>query len=631
MSGRQKKRACLIGLVMISLLLAIAAAGGRKWVLDHRGDRLSTLSFVDREDAVEEKLIPYYDAEKGICYLFLPSYSNQKNITIYFEGAKTAVFQTEETFMELERGASIQNLETDTLYTLGFSGGEDEGDVSVGFRILQSASLPTMFIETESGTMDNVDADKANEESGRYALVAADGQVLVMDKLKHITGRGNETWQFNKKSYGIRLKSAADLLDMGSADHWVLLSNVCDTTCLRNKITYDMAIAAGMTGAPDSRYVDLYINNEYHGMYLLCEKIEVGENRIPMADLGYENERLNKGIELLERVVTDFSKSVRLGTNPKDISGGYLLERDVASKYDEEVSGFQTTVLGNRYTIKNPEYASVEETAYIENLVNGMERAAVSEDGIDPETGKSLSDYIDIKSFAQKYIIEELCKNNGGGASSSWFYKPQDSVSTKLFAGPVWDYDKGYAIREGFDCSTDDLCYMTQRAQGTTLFWYLSRHQEFRDAVKECYAEFFSDYIEKVTEEKIPEYMSQISASAEMDAIRWEADYKRLGGNSGGVSLIKDFLTGRKAFLDRVWLQDAELATVHFVAAESERDTYMSVIKGECLQAAPPVRQEYQNGGSDIWYTADGVEFDITQPVCEDVTVYAGSSGFSEN
>jgi hypothetical protein len=57
----------------------------------------------------------------------------------------------------------------------------------------------------------------------------------------------------------------------------------------------------------------------------------------------------------------------------------------------------------------------------------------------------------------------------------------------------------------------------------------------------------------------------------------------------------------------------------------------MSVIKGECLQAAPPVRQEYQNGGSDIWYTADGVEFDITQPVCEDVTVYAGSSGFSEN
>jgi hypothetical protein len=286
--------------------------------------------------------------------------------------------------------------------------------------------------------------------------------------------------------------------------------------------------------------------------------------------------------------------------------------------------------LGDLYTIKSPEYASVEETAYMKNLVNGMERAVMSEDGIDPETGKSLSDYIDIKSFAQKYIIEELCKNNGGGATSSYFYKPQDSISTRLFAGPVWDYDKAYGRLTGFDGTTRDFCYLTQRGGGTTLFWYLNQNQEFQDAVKECYTDFFSDYVEELIEEKIADYASEIYVSAAMDTIRWEEIYGNIGEYVTRPYAIKDFLTERKAFLDEVWLQDAELKTVHFVAPEWNRETYMSVIAGECLEAIPILEQGYQGKAFDGWYTADGVEFDITEPVCEDITVYARSHVLSQ-
>jgi hypothetical protein len=57
----------------------------------------------------------------------------------------------------------------------------------------------------------------------------------------------------------------------------------------------------------------------------------------------------------------------------------------------------------------------------------------------------------------------------------------------------------------------------------------------------------------------------------------------------------------------------------------------MSVIEGECLEAIPILEQGYQGRDFDGWYTADGVEFDITEPVCEDVTVYARNSEFSEN
>jgi hypothetical protein len=142
--------------------------------------------------------------------------------------------------------------------------------------------------------------------------------------------------------------------------------------------------------------------------------------------------------------------------------------------------------------------------------------------------------------------------------------------------------------------------------------------------VKECYEEFFSDYIDEVLAEKIPEYISQISASVKMEAVRWKEAYGEIGEEEQRAGTVIDFLTQRREFLNQVWLEDAELATVHFVAAKTKRDTYMSVIRGECLEAAPPVDQDYQDEDEgDKWYTADGEEFDITEPIIEDMTVYA--------
>lgn len=301
------------------------------------------------------------------------------------------------------------------------------------------------------------------------------------------------------------------------------------------------------------------------------------------------------------------------------------MERDVLSKYGSEISGFRTTVLGDCYTIKSPEYASVEEEAYIHNLVDEMEKAIVSEDGMNPDTGKNFTEYIDLQSFAQKYIIEELCKNNGGGATSSYFYKPNNDISTKIFAGPVWDYDKAYGKLYGFDGTTRDLCYMTQRVAGTTLFWHLSRQPEFQKAVKECYRDFFSDYITRIVDEKIVEYASEIYASADMDAIRWKEIYGEVCPYGERSYPIKDFLMQRKEFLDEIWLNDAEICTVHFVAPEWIRDTYMGVIKGESLEAIPMQEKGEESDGIifDGWYTEDGEEFDMNKPIYEDVTVYA--------
>jgi hypothetical protein len=613
-------------LILPLLLILLFLTYGREHLMSAQEEWADSMEFVVKQSAAEEKLLPFYSEKDALYYLFLPSYADLSNVRVYFEGADRIVFEESGETLELKKGSALGGLKTDTIYRASFVQ-DGETKEETGFKIMHAENLPTLFIRTDSGTMEAVDGDKSVQEAGSYVLMDSDGTLLYADDLDHITGRGNSTWNYPKKSYSIKLENAANLLDMGQAKSWILLSNVEDISYLRNKITYDMAVAAGMDGAPESRYIDLYINNEYNGMYLLCEKIEPGENRVPIADLETENKKLNKNIELAEPAYTERTKGVSLGAVPGDITGGYIVERDEYSKFIEEVSGFQTSLLGELYVIKSPEYASQEEVSYISSLFSDMEKAVVAQDGVNTDTGKDYLSYIYLQSFIQKYMIEEICKNNGGGATSSYFYKPEDAVSTKIFGGPVWDYDKGYGAVDGINDSRRDLCYLTLRDEGTTLFWYLNQHEEFQEEVKASYQNFFSDYITSIMEEKIPAYIEQMRHSADMDVVRWQEIYGEPDSYEQRVSVITDFLTDRKAFLDEVWAQDAPVRTVHFSATDLYIDKYMSVIEGECLTAIP-----LQEAGTSLrgvifdgWYTEDGKEFDINEPVYEDVTVYARS------
>ena len=197
-------------------------------------------------------------------------------------------------------------------------------------------------------------------------------------------------------------------------------------------------------------------------------------------------------------------------------------------------------------------------------------------------------------------------------------------MSTKLFGGPVWDYDKGYGKVYGFDSSARNLCYLSQRGNGTVFFWYLSRHPEFQQTVKACYWEFFSDYMQKIYNELIDAYASEMYASGEMDQIRWAGIYGGETTLGQRVDEVRNFLIERKAFLDEVWIEGKETYTVHFIAEDYQRDTYMSVIAGECPGELPI--GEIGSVSDDMvfegWRTQDGALYDGTQPLYEDITVY---------
>ena len=624
MSYRVRQRGMLLFLIVF-LAAGVALLEREAYYRIQRNDGyMENISFVLGNSASEQEIFCFTDEEEQTSYFFLPSYAKKNEVRISFAGADTVVFAGEKGDISLVNGARIDALDYNEKYQLYFCDRRGKQLEKQAVVIMHSAEIPAVFLETDSGSMKKLDADKNYAEKGRIVLFDADGNVVCADRLDRISGRGNSTWAYPKKSYGIRLKIRADLFGMGSADKWILLSNVEDRSYIRNKITYDMGVAAGMAGSPQSQYVDLYVNHSYHGMYQLCEKVEIDPERVPIADLEAENEKRNRDIENCGRFETERKKGVVLSDDPPDITGGYLLERDVAEKYCGEISGFYTETLKDLYTVKEPAYASEAQVDYISGIVNALEKALVSEDGVNPESGKSFADYIDMRSFAQKYVIEELCKNNGAGATSSFFYKPEDAVSPKLFAGPIWDYDKAYANLDGINESVKDLCYLMQRSTDPTmLFWYLNTHDEFRQSVSACYEAFFSDYMQTIQDEKIDEYVSEIEASRDMDLIRWKKIYGEKVDYGREVQRIRDFLASRKLFLDEVWAGDKEICTVCFLSEEGFVSNYVSVIKGACMERLPGAEPGTVSGDRmfDGWYTQEGTRFDTTTPVLTDMAV----------
>lgn len=170
---------------------------------------------------------------------------------------------------------------------------EDEKKSETKIHIRKSAAIPSMFISTSSGSMEDIHADKEHKEKGEMLLIHEDGTQDYKGALKHIKGRGNVTWEYNKRPYNIKLDQSADLLGMGKAKGWCLLANYLDTSLLRNKIVYDLAEETGIDFTMDSRSLDLYLNGEYKGTYLMTEKVEIDKNRVNVTDMEKATENAN--------------------------------------------------------------------------------------------------------------------------------------------------------------------------------------------------------------------------------------------------------------------------------------------------------------------------------------------------
>ena len=622
MSRKRNKLLVLIGLLICAciVVLGINKIDTPKTILST--NHFENLKFSFDRNAGAQKVGCYYFED--IYYVFLPSFVEPGELTVSYPDSTQITFASGQDVVKLQNNEKSNVLQEKVTYDIEFIDIDGNTQQCGKLMFMKSQNLPAMFIDTESGSLDYLNQNKENREPGNMSLYSDTGMLEWIGELTHMTGRGNQTWTFDKKSYSIKLENKADLFGMGEAKDWVLLCNVYDRSYIRNKITYEMAIASGMGWAPQSQYIDLYVNEQYHGLYQLCEKVEIDSQRINIRDLEEANELTNPGTNLseLQRIVEDDRKGYLWEKEPKDITGGYLVERDYGYKYDEALSGFVSPILRDQYTIKSPDRVSEGELKYISALFEEMEEAVIANNGINTK-GKHYTEYIDVKSFANKYVIEELTRNDGGGATSAFYYKPEDSKSNLIFAGPVWDYDKAYGRVEGIESNTRDLCFSTLHFDGTLLYYYLYKQPEFYEEVKKIYRDFYSDYLGQLADgDLILSYCEEIEKATQMDNIRWNTIVKNASYKDEAEE-IRKFIEERKGFLDVVWVEETPIHVVELIDNESDDYTYLGVIDGEKMQSLPIVSnttdKEFRG-----WFKEDSQkEFNIETAITEDVSVIA--------
>lgn len=566
----------------------------------------------------------------GSCYLFLPGFAldggtDEKLLLASVENEGYLQIGN----VQFHAGDWLTNFECEEAYPMTVYDDGGEAVLEVPLIFLSSSRLPVIALTTESGTMEEIEADKEAWERGLVAVWEADGTAVYEGQAGEIKGRGNSTFGLEKKPFQFRLTKKADLLGFGEAKAWNLLADGYDETGLRNLITMGMARALDMEFVPDGKIVDLYCNGEYYGMYYLSEKVEVGKERVAIRDMEEEEEGLytKQQWENMDTAEAEDGsrKWVEFDSVQEDITGGYLIERELEERYPEEVSGF-VTEQGDIYALKSPKYASRAQVEYIAGKMQEFEDALKEEDGCNPDTGKHYSDLIDVDSFAKKYLVEEISKNYDGGVTSSFFYKQEDSVSTKLFAGPVWDFDVAYG-----NCSLDKIASnpmgitkLNDHMWGTGIFAELYEKEEFYVRMTELYEEKAVPYLNWLLEKGIDQLSEQTRQAKLLNDIRWEGlsnrhQYYQEYDNS--IRYLKYFMEERKTFLDRVWLRGEVYHTVTFmVDGEAWKRVYIK--DGETIEEEPvPARYHSLFLGWHI--VGSGVPFDEYKPVYEDITFYA--------
>ena len=314
-----------------------------------------------------------------------------------------------------------------------------------------------------------------------------------------------------------------------------------------------------------------------------------------------------------------------------NVTGGYLFLMEDASRYEDAASKF-TTRGQQTMVIKSPQNAGKAQIEYLSGLVQEFEDAVTSPDGTNPETGKFFTEYIDLDSFVKKYLVEETTKNSDAVTNSQYFYKQPDSVSTLLYAGPVWDYDNalGHTNEEAM-APVGLMLDKIRSDDGTSNLWYASLYSQetFRERVRLVYRNVFAPILETLTERTIDEYREWIRVSATLDWIRWKDTdkdfrYRVCDSFDAYVDYLQDFIRQRKDFLDSVWLEGEEYVRIRFERGGSFSYVDLYTQKGTAGRQAPDSSDiEWDGQVITGWTYEDGTPYDPARQVEEDLTVYA--------
>ena len=297
--------------------------------------------------------------------------------------------------------------------------------------------------------------DLTYHKSNKDIEVSLAGDSLPNAKLKT---RGNTTYQagtlYGAYNYKLTFEEPVNLYNFGTNKKWVLLPNFIDRSYFRQFYSSNLGqVIMGDYFSPQMKYIELYINNEYKGLYLLSESIEETENRL-------------EGVEYIVQMEQGRLWRIEKGSD-KDFF--QIDDKSLSCSINPDSSTVEPT--NTMYTLEYPESfeeAGAEEAEKIKSEINTLVN--------DVREGKPLDGLnLDVDSAVNFYLFDELFYNSGFGSSSVYLYKMPDG---KITLGPLWDFDQ-LALQdypENFNRPT--TC-------DNNLYRYLLKYPEFREKLKE--------------------------------------------------------------------------------------------------------------------------------------------------
>ncbi|MBQ8696771.1 MAG: CotH kinase family protein [Clostridia bacterium] len=337
-------------------------------------------------------------------------------------------------------------------------------------ELMQGSDVSAMYIEFDDSysfdVLNYLGESKEHSATGTLYMTDADGAVVYDGALENIRCRGNSSFgspglQGDKRSLNIKLAEKAELIaGAGEMRKWSLLH-------MRIDVTYDYDVTGLTTllgfGAYESlcdegyhtnsiQCVDVYIEGEYRGAYLLVERLDVNaavditdsDKYVEGEDRGYEFVTDSSDPAIAAGVQWYRYSSGITAMDGLDVTGGYILE--VTGAPDR--CGFSTS-RGITFDLKAPEKCTAEQMQYISTYIQGFEDALYSPTGYNDE-GKHYSDYADLKSLADSFLTYAFFQNWELMRTSTYLYKDVDgSDREKLTFGPVWDFETGAQTLSG--------------------------------------------------------------------------------------------------------------------------------------------------------------------------------------
>ena len=379
----------------------------------------------------------------------------------------------------------------------------------------KTLDLPMVYISTES---EKEVVSKEEYLNCEISISNTEKKYELNKQSGRIKGRGNSTWDmYNKKPYKIKFDEKVDLFGNGKAKEWTFIANHGDQSLMRNALAYKVAsVLDDLKFTTTTQFVDLYVNDEYRGMYLVCEQTEVGKNRVDIEE--------------------DLSVA----------DSGYLIELDFRA-LEEGVEGRDWFYSNNQpFAIKSPDTEDELFTSAHVDFIKGYLDACFS--ALKSGNYEQVASLIDVNSFADSYILNELFKSTDVFQSSFYMYKDKGG---KLCSGPVWDYDlsSGNCMYNNGSTKTDNLY-----AKRNSFYKELLNFNEFNLLVKEK-LNASKDMILNTIESELDYAKENYSRSAKRNFLKWDILGKYVWGNSKKVASIKTW-NGQLEYLEQ-WLNDS--------------------------------------------------------------------------